>query len=211
VPVIWRCHVGIDSPSALARRAWSFLRPYVEPADACVFSREAFIWEGLDRARIELIAPVIDAFSAKNQELDDHAVSAILHVAGLNDNGGVRGDPTFLRLDDSPGAVHRPAKLVEERALRADDPMVLQVSRWDRLKDPAWCHPGLRRVPSPGDRRAPRLCRSHGRGRVRGSGRSNGPARRPGLPRERRPRRPGARAPGVPADGRPRGERGVLS
>ena len=26
VPVIWRCHVGIDHPSVLARRAWSFLR-----------------------------------------------------------------------------------------------------------------------------------------------------------------------------------------
>ena len=43
VPVIWRCHVGIDTPGALARRAWSFLRPYVEPADAYVFSREAFV------------------------------------------------------------------------------------------------------------------------------------------------------------------------
>jgi trehalose synthase len=136
VPVIWRCHVGIDNPSALSRRAWSFLRPYVELADAYVFSREAFIWEGLDRARIELIAPVIDAFSAKNQELDDRAVGAILHVAGLNDDGGVRGDPTFCREDGTPAAVHRPAQLVEERPLRPEDPMVLQVSRWDRLKDP---------------------------------------------------------------------------
>jgi trehalose synthase len=104
VPVIWRCHVGIDHPSVLSRRAWSFLRPYVEPADAYVFSREAFIWDGLERARIELIAPVIDAFSAKNQELavtrttngvwehslpNDLTVGAILHVAGLNDDGGV--------------------------------------------------------------------------------------------------------------------------
>jgi hypothetical protein len=61
VPVIWRCHVGIDHPSVLSRRAWSFLRPYVEPADAYVFSREAFIWDGLERAWIELIALVIDA------------------------------------------------------------------------------------------------------------------------------------------------------
>jgi hypothetical protein len=27
VAVIWRCHVGIDHPSVLSRRAWSFLRP----------------------------------------------------------------------------------------------------------------------------------------------------------------------------------------
>ena len=136
IPVIWRCHVGIDVPSELARRAWGFLRPYVEPADAYVFSREAFVWEGLDRARIELIAPVIDAFSAKNQELDEASVAAILRVAGLNDGGDGAGEPTFVREDGTPARVDRRATLFEGRPLRPDDPVVLQVSRWDRLKDP---------------------------------------------------------------------------
>ena len=136
VPVIWPCHVGIDTPGALSRRAWSFLRPYVEPADAYVFSREAFVWEGLDRARIELIAPEIDAFSPKNQELDSRAVGAILRVAGLNDGADVAGDPIFTREDGTTATVRRPAQLLEERPLRAQDPMVLQISRWDRLKDP---------------------------------------------------------------------------
>src|SRR5215208_1546907 len=27
--VVWRCHVGTDTPNDLAMRAWSFLRPYV--------------------------------------------------------------------------------------------------------------------------------------------------------------------------------------
>ena len=136
VPVIWRCHVGIDHPSALARRAWSFLRPYVEPADAYVFSREAFVWEGLDRGKIELIAPVIDAFSAKNQELDASTVGAILRVAGLNDQGGEDGQAVFAREDGTPALVRRPVQLREEQPLRASHPMVLQVSRWDQLKDP---------------------------------------------------------------------------
>jgi trehalose synthase len=135
VPVIWRCHVGIDKPSDLSRRAWSFLKPYVEPADAYVFSRKAFVWEGLEDDKIELIAPVIDAFSAKNQELDPDTVAAILHVAGLNDDGA-SGSPTFTREDGTPERVNRGAKLWEERPLRPDDPVVLQVSRWDRLKDP---------------------------------------------------------------------------
>ena len=30
VAVIWRCHVGIDTPSELSRRAWNFLLPLVE-------------------------------------------------------------------------------------------------------------------------------------------------------------------------------------
>ena len=48
-PTVWRCHVGLDQPDPLARRAWEFLIPYVRHADAYVFSREAFEWEGLDK------------------------------------------------------------------------------------------------------------------------------------------------------------------
>jgi trehalose synthase len=135
VPVIWRCHVGIDTPSDLSRRAWNFLKPYVELADAYVFSRRQFVWEGLDDDKIELIAPVIDAFSPKNQELDAETVGAILRVAGLNDDGST-GTPTFTREDGTPARVERAATTFEGRMLRPDDPVVLQVSRWDRLKDP---------------------------------------------------------------------------
>ncbi|MDX6668061.1 MAG: trehalose synthase [Solirubrobacteraceae bacterium] len=133
--VIWRCHVGIDTPSELSRRAWNFLRPYVEPADAYVFSRKAFVWEGLEDDKIQLIAPVIDAFSPKNQDLDEATVAAILRVAGLGEGAG-EGEPKFVREDGTPARVERSAEVFEERPLRPDDPMVLQVSRWDRLKDP---------------------------------------------------------------------------
>jgi len=150
VCTIWRCHVGIDTPGPLARGAWSFLRPYVEPADAYVFSREAFIWEGLDRAKIELIAPVIDAFSAKNQHLDAGAVSAILRVAGLSDGAPVGAYPTFTREDGTPASVRRRAQVLERRALSAGDPMVLQVSRWDRLKDPLGVIQGFVEYVAPG-------------------------------------------------------------
>jgi trehalose synthase len=135
VPVIWRCHVGIDVPSESSRQAWRFLTPYVEQADAYVFSRASFVWDTLDQSRIELIAPVIDAFSAKNQELDDATVGAILAAAGLGD-GGDGGSPTFTRSDGSGAKVRRRATIVEGRPLRPDDPLVLQVSRWDHLKDP---------------------------------------------------------------------------
>jgi trehalose synthase len=135
VPVIWRCHVGVDTPTELARRAWRFITPYVEHADAYVFSRRVFAWEGLDQTKTELIAPVIDAFSAKNQELDGLKVRAILGVVGL-DGQGQRGDPVFTRVDGTVGRVERTADIVEGRPLRVDDRVVLQVSRWDRLKDP---------------------------------------------------------------------------
>ena len=43
--VVWRCHIGLDEPNDIVRDAWAFLRPYVESADAFVFSRAAFAWE----------------------------------------------------------------------------------------------------------------------------------------------------------------------
>jgi trehalose synthase len=135
VPVIWRCHVGIDHPNDLSRKAWAFLRPYVERADALVFSRRSFVWEDLPDEKIHIIPPSIDAFSPKNQELDDETVRAILAVAGLNADGS-DAEPTFTREDGSPDRVVRSAKLWEAAPLRASDPYVLQVSRWDRLKDP---------------------------------------------------------------------------
>ena len=134
-PIIWRCHVGIDAANDLSRKAWKFLRPYVQQADAVVFSRRQHVWEDIDDSKINLIAPSIDAFSAKNQELSPEAVDAILKVAGLNADGG-DGDPVFVREDGSPARVQRQAQLWEEQPLEPGQPMVLQVSRWDRLKDP---------------------------------------------------------------------------
>jgi trehalose synthase len=135
VPVIWRCHVGLDTPNDLARRAWNFLLPYVREADAYVFSREAFAWEVLDQSKLALIAPSIDAFSPKNQDLSDDAVRSILDAAGLVPDGGP-AHPTFTREDGSPGRVDSRAEVLEAAPLRASDRVVLQVSRWDRLKDP---------------------------------------------------------------------------
>jgi trehalose synthase len=133
--VIWRCHVGLDVPNDLARGAWRFLLPYVEPAQVYVFSREAFAWETLDRSRIAIIAPSIDAFSPKNQELAPDAATAILRAAGFHD-GPADGEPVFQCQDGSPGRVDRLAPVVEDAPLRPETDVVVQVSRWDRLKDP---------------------------------------------------------------------------
>ncbi len=69
VRVVWRLHIGADEPSSVVDEAIAFLRPYVEAADAWVFSRERFIWPELDRARVHIVPPSIDAFSAKNQPM----------------------------------------------------------------------------------------------------------------------------------------------
>jgi trehalose synthase len=134
--LIWRCHVGVDEPNDLMRETWSFLRPYVDHADAWVFSRDAFVWAGLDRDRIAIITPTIDAFTPKNEDLEPGTVLAILRASALVDDGVAPEPVTFHRQDGTPGRVERQAQLFEDEPLRADTPVVVQVSRWDALKDP---------------------------------------------------------------------------
>jgi trehalose synthase len=135
VKVIWRCHVGIDDPNELARAAWAFLLPYVVQADAVVFSRREYAWEGLDLDRLWVIAPSIDAFSSKNQAMTAEAGAGILRAAEILEADG-SGEPTFTRADSARASVSRKARMIQERPLPADAPIVVQVSRWDRLKDP---------------------------------------------------------------------------
>jgi trehalose synthase len=135
VKVIWRCHVGIDDPNELARAAWAFLLPYVDQADAVVFSRREYAWEGLDLDRLWVIAPSIDAFSSKNQAMTAEAEAGILRAAEVLPADG-SGEPTFIRADGARASVSRKARMIQERPPPADAPIVVQVSRWDRLKDP---------------------------------------------------------------------------
>jgi trehalose synthase len=133
--VIWRGHIGLDLPNDVARRAWRFLVPYVSEAHAYVFSRRAYLWDDLDLRRLAVIPPAIDAFSVKNKPLDPDVVPAILEASGLI-GGRSPHAPVYERDDGSPGRVDRRATLLEDVHLEPDTPLVLQVSRWDRLKDP---------------------------------------------------------------------------
>ena len=136
VPVIWRSHVGLDVPNDRAREAWRFLVGYVEPADAYVFSRPGYTWEGLDEAKVTVIPPSIDAFAPKNHAMSFTSVTAVLRAAGLAADHHQPSRAIFERLDGSVGKVVHRAHVVEEHALRLDAPLLAQVSRWDRLKDP---------------------------------------------------------------------------
>ena len=136
VPVIWRAHVGLDLPNGLAREAWQFLIPYVQRADAYVFSRAAYAWEGLDESKLTVIPPSIDAFSPKNHAMAFTSITAVLRAAGLASDHHHRGRAVFERLDGTVGRVQHTARVAEEHQLRLDTPLLAQVSRWDRLKDP---------------------------------------------------------------------------
>ena len=134
--VVWRAHIGIDPPNDLAREAWGFLIPYVQAADAYVFSHQAYLWAGLDPMKLMVIAPSIDAFSPKNHPMSFTGVTAVLRAAGLGADHHHSSRAVFERIDGTIGRVSTVANMIEEHQLRLDVPLLAQVSRWDRLKDP---------------------------------------------------------------------------
>lgn len=107
VKVVWRCHIGVDEPNDIVRGAWRFLTPYLESASGLVFSRSAYVWDSLEPSRVSIIPPCIDPFTTKNRELDPGEVKEVIAKSGV--------------LAEVPDSAQ----------------VVVQVSRWDRLKDPA--------------------------------------------------------------------------
>jgi trehalose synthase len=144
--VIWRSHIGTDEPNPRTEAAWQFLIPYLTQAKAFVFSRRSYVRPELRSRSCQVIPPSIHPFAVKNIELPPHSVSGILGAAGLL--RGCKGDPhDFPREDGSIGVVRREARLVTMGTLPSpDDQLVVQVSRWDRLKDPVGVIAGFRQL-----------------------------------------------------------------
>jgi trehalose synthase len=94
---IWRCHIDVSRPY---RPVWKYLRPFVEPYDASVWSLATFVQPMLHPQY--MIPPSIDPLSEKNMELDPDEVLATAERFGID--------------------IHRP--------------IMTQVSRFDRFKDP---------------------------------------------------------------------------
>ena len=144
VHVVWRSHVGSDDTNELTERAWAFLRPLLEHADAFVFSRQAYAPAWCRTERLRVITPSIDPFSAKNRPLTDADVRTTLTRAGLVEGDGTDVAPSFVRRDGTTGAVRRHDDLiVEGPVIPAEARLVVQVSRWDALKDMAGVQQGF--------------------------------------------------------------------
>jgi trehalose synthase len=94
---IWRCHVNASHPY---RRVWRYLKQFVAPYDASIFSLDTFA-QALPHPQY-LIPPTIDPLSEKNRTLGKSSLERVRHKHGL--------DP--------------------------ERPLVAQISRFDRFKDP---------------------------------------------------------------------------
>lgn len=135
--LVWRCHIGSDAVEEQAELGWNFLRRYLEDVEAFVFSRQTYVPPFCDHGKSEIITPSIDAFSTKNREMSEDAIHTILVHTGLIEGPPpANADHGFVRNDGSPGRVGRRAEIVRAgRAPALDAPLVVQVSRWDPLKD----------------------------------------------------------------------------
>ncbi|MEU4421504.1 glycosyltransferase [Actinoplanes sp. NPDC024001] len=142
--VVWRSHIGADTASEASEAAWEFLRPHVSAAHAWVFSRRSYVPAWLDSSRVWIIPPSIDPFSAKNQEMDSGTAHAILATIGLID-GKAGSAGRFVRRDGILGEVTRPASVIADDLPGPGDDVLVQVSRWDRLKDMAGVMHGFAR------------------------------------------------------------------
>jgi len=85
---------------------------------------------------LRVIAPSIDPFSLKNADLPIADAQAILLRAGLLAGPDPGHLPGVRRADGTPLTVRRhPSVLMGGAAPRPTDRLIVQVSRWDRLKD----------------------------------------------------------------------------
>jgi trehalose synthase len=136
--VAWRCHVGAEAPGPEVTTGWDFLEPYVSRSEINIFSRPQYVPDCCDHGRTIIIQPSIDPFSPKNQDMEDTVARAILAHAGIIGRPDDHDVPTFTRQDGSPGRVDRYADVTQLGPSPSwDTPLVVQVSRWDPLKDPA--------------------------------------------------------------------------
>jgi len=120
VRVAWRCHIGSDRTNAFTEEAWSFLQPHLTHCRTFVFSHAAFVPARLAGADVWIIEPSIDPLSAKNRTLPRARVADLLARIGLLE--GARDE-------------RAPAVMGGAGPFSPGDPLVVQVSRWDHLKD----------------------------------------------------------------------------
>ncbi|MFD1506328.1 glycosyltransferase [Georgenia yuyongxinii] len=139
--VVWRCHIGTDAPDGVTDLAWAFLEPSIAQADRVVLSRATYRPGFLDAAVVRVISPSVDPLSAKNRMLEPAEVEQLLLDAGLLAGDVPAGAPAAVAASGDDGGPPVSADVPTGATMRAGGPvpanarMLLQVSRWDRLKD----------------------------------------------------------------------------
>ncbi|WP_343485621.1 glycosyltransferase [Allomuricauda sp. d1] len=134
VPIIWRCHIGLEDDTDVTDAVWKFLSKYTDDYDHFIFSLPSYVPKTL-KNRTSIIPPAIDPLSHKNRALQLHKSIGILYQSGITDDHEAilyhRYNHLVRRImpDGSFGSPNQTSKL--NLIYR---PFVTEISRWDRLK-----------------------------------------------------------------------------
>jgi len=130
---VWRCHIGLDQRTPATRSVWRFLRPYIERYDRAAFSMAEYI-PGFLQGKASLITPALDPYSHKNRHLLLGKSVGVLCNSGLQEayNTSIADDDEYIHkvqrvMPDGSTVIPGEVGILFR-------PIVLQVSRWDRLK-----------------------------------------------------------------------------
>jgi len=138
VPCLWRCHIGFDQETVETKAAWGFLEKYVKEYDLTVFSAKEYAPVFAPDPRI--VYPSLHPLDYKNQFLSFYETKMILVRSGLvslndkwmSDEEKFPWRVKMLRGDKNFVVPSEDKELTNFGFL--ERPILLQISRWDRLK-----------------------------------------------------------------------------
>lgn len=134
VPIIWRCHIGLEEDTEVTDAVWKFLSVYTDDYDHFIFSLPSYVPKPL-KGKTSIIPPAIDPLSHKNRALQLHKSIGILYQSAiLDDHQAIlyhRYNHLVRRIlpDGTFGSPNESSQL--NLIYR---PFVTEISRWDRLK-----------------------------------------------------------------------------
>ncbi len=150
VYVIWRSHIGTHRRSPLVNKAWRFLLPYTKAVHQLVFSSSAYVPTMLAGRPVSIIPPAIDPASPKCRAMSPNEVSMVLAAIRLQGDARSAVDPDAARpaqlgssrtvngrvpTDWRSNGLGLAASVLQDAPLPAHAPVLVQISRWDPLKD----------------------------------------------------------------------------
>jgi trehalose synthase len=128
---VWRCHIGLDKRTDATASVWRFLKPFFDGYRHAIFTAPEYVPDYL-KERYTIIHPAIDPLSHKNQELMVPKLTGILCNSGLLPSYEPVTTPDYRKkvqmiLPDGTSSVPGEIGLLFR-------PVIVQISRWDRLK-----------------------------------------------------------------------------
>eukprot|EP01126_Amoeba_proteus_P045562 TRINITY_DN5104_c0_g1_i8.p1 TRINITY_DN5104_c0_g1~~TRINITY_DN5104_c0_g1_i8.p1 ORF type:complete len:463 (+),score=80.90 TRINITY_DN5104_c0_g1_i8:135-1523(+) len=135
VACLWRCHIGFEETTPETLAAWSFLESYVLEYNLTIFSAKEYNPQFAPNPRI--VYPSLHPEDHKNRFLSSFEIKSILGKAGLFHSNEVDQEdfPYKIKMLKQDKTFVVPT---EDSVLSTfgflDRPLILQISRWDRLK-----------------------------------------------------------------------------